>query len=245
MVRATSLLSPGRAAGLAALLGGLIAWDALAPSLPDIPTDLDVALVAAVLIPAVFLTVWLLLPLADAPRLLPAALGLVILSVALDVVGFASAFNVVKLVALVLGGLWFFQLFETLWLVVVVAVVIPWADIVSVYRGPTKAIVEEQPGVFEHIAIAFSIPGQDAAARIGPPDIIFFALFLAATVRFGLRPGATWIGMTLGLAGTLVATYVFDLGGLPALPGIALGFLVPNADLLWRALRMQEAPAEQ
>jgi hypothetical protein len=31
----------------------------------------------------------------------------------------------------------------------------------------------------------------------------------------------------------------FDLSGLPALPGIAVGFLVPNADLLVRRLRRQ------
>jgi hypothetical protein len=43
--------------------------------------------------------------------------------------------------------------------------------------------------------------------------------------------------MTAGLALTLVATYAFDLGGLPGLPGIALGFLAPNADVLWRSLR--------
>jgi hypothetical protein len=26
----------------------------------------------------------------------------------------------------------------------------------------------------------------------------------------------------------------WDVGGLPALPGLAFGFLIPNADLLWR-----------
>jgi len=41
---------------------------------------------------------------------------------------------------------------------------------------------------------------------------------------------------------TLLATYVFDVGGLPALPGIALGFVLPNLDLLWRALRERSAP---
>jgi hypothetical protein len=30
---------------------------------------------------------------------------------------------------------------------------------------------------------------------------------------------------------------LFDVGGLPALPLLALGFLLPNADLLWRAVR--------
>ena len=66
-----------------------------------------------------------------------------------------------------------------------------------------------------------------------------------AAARFGLRVGATWLGMTAGLGATLVATEIFDVNGLPALPGIALGFLLPNCDLLWRALRNREAPAEQ
>ena len=34
-----------------------------------------------------------------------------------------------------------------------------------------------------------------------------------------------------------------DLSGLPALPAIALGFLVPNADLLWREVRAAREPA--
>jgi hypothetical protein len=39
----------------------------------------------------------------------------------------------------------------------------------------------------------------------------------------------------LGL--TIAATVWWDLSGLPALPGIALGFLLPNADLLWSRWR--------
>ena len=83
------------------------------------------------------------------------------------------------------------------------------------------------------------MPGEDGAARLGPPDVIFFALFLAAARRFGLRVGATWIGMTAALSITLIATYTYDLRGLPALPAISLGFLLPNADLLWRSLRAE------
>ena len=83
--------------------------------------------------------------------------------------------------------------------------------------------------------MSFSLPGEDAAARLGPPDILFFALFLAAAGRFGLRVGRD-VGRDDGrVSATLVATYVFDLDGLPALPAVALGFLVPNVDLLWRA----------
>ena len=39
------------------------------------------------------------------------------------------------------------------------------------------------------------------------------------------------------LALTLILTTSFEINGLPALPAIALGFLLPNADLLWKAWR--------
>ena len=34
----------------------------------------------------------------------------------------------------------------------------------------------------------------------------------------------------------MVLTTFWATNGLPALPGISLGFLVPNADLIWRRL---------
>ena len=118
-----------------------------------------------------------------------------------------------------------------------VAVIIPWVDAISVWRGPTEYVVEQQPGVFEGLAIAFRVPGEENAAYLGPPDILFFALFLGAADRFGLRVRATWLAMTALLAGTLVVTAYTDVAGLPALPAICVGFLLPNADLLVRDLR--------
>jgi len=242
--RAPAVLSGRRPVwALAALLAALVAWDAFAADLPGVSDGLDVALVAVVLIPAAFAVAWLLLPFADARSILPVGLGLVVLCVLLDLAGLGAAFNVAKLVALTLLGFWFLRLFEELSWVVLVAALIPWADIYSVYRGPTREVVEERPGVFERVAVEFSLPGDHDAARIGPPDVFFFALFLAASARFGLRVGATWVGMTLSLSLTLLATYLFDVAGLPALPGIALGFVLPNLDLLWRALRERSAPS--
>lgn len=241
--RAPAVLSARRPGwALAGLLAALVAWDALAATLPGIPDGWDVALVALVLIPAAFAVAWLLLPFADSRRLLPAGLALIALCVVLDLAGLGAAFNVAKLVALTLLGLWFLRLFDELSWVVLVAALIPWADIFSVYRGPTREVVEERPGLFERVAVEFSLPGEHDAARIGPPDVFFFALFLAASARFGLRVGATWIGMTLSLSLTLLLTYAFDVAGLPALPGIALGFVLPNLDLLWRGLRERSAP---
>ena len=226
------------------LLAALVAWGAVADRLPALSDRWDVALVALLVFPATFLVVWLLLPLSTARGLLPIALAAGVLAVLLDLAGLESAFNVTKVVAFTLVGFWFVQMLEALSWVVLVAAIIPWVDIVSVYRGPTKVIVEQQPGTFDRIAIAFPVP-EGGGARLGPPDVIFFALFLAASTRFGLRPAATWIGMTAALSLTLVATYALDLNGLPALPALSLGFVLPNADLLWRGLRDPRPPEHE
>ena len=120
-----------------------------------------------------------------------------------------------------------------------VACIIPWVDAYSVWRGPTKEIVANHAHVFDVHSFAFPVPGEHAAANLGVPDLLFFALFLAAAARFGLRVLATFAGLLAGLGLTIAATVYFDLRGLPALPGIAVGFLLPNADLLVRRLRGQ------
>jgi hypothetical protein len=44
--------------------------------------------------------------------------------------------------------------------------------------------------------------------------------------------------MTALLAVTLVLVWSWeDVSGLPALPAVCLGFVLPNADLLWRDVR--------
>ena len=104
--------------------------------------------------------------------------------------------------------------------------------------------LDETAELFDRISISFRIPGEDSSANLGPPDVLFFALFLATAERFGLRAGWTWIGMTGLLALTLVLTASFDVAGLPALPAICVGFLLPNLDLLWRRARSRSAPAD-
>jgi hypothetical protein len=84
------------------------------------------------------------------------------------------------------------------------------------------------------------IESVDSAAKLGLPDLLFFGLFLAAADRFGLRRRATWLTMALSLGVTLAGTYFFEVDGLPALPLLAFGFLLPNLDLLWRAFRTRE-----
>jgi hypothetical protein len=227
------------------LLIALAAWDEVAPSLPATGGELwDVALIALILMPATFAVVWALLPLSHARGLLPAAVLVGATAVAADLAGLDGVFNVVKVVALTLFGFWFLWLFYELWWIVLVAAIIPFVDALSVWRGPTKVVVEEQPGLFERVSIAFRVPGDERTAQLGPPDVVFFALFLAAADRFGLRVGWTFIAMTGLVSATLLATSVFDVDGLPALPAVAVGFVAANADLVWRDLRSPQGRAE-
>ncbi|HEV8459445.1 MAG TPA: hypothetical protein VGQ38_01950 [Gaiellaceae bacterium] len=197
----------------------------------------DVAWLAFVLIPAVFGLVLVCLPLRTMPHLLLVGLGFVVLAVLLTILGWDVFANFARLAATMFLAWWFLQFFETLAWVVLVAAIIPWVDAYSVWRGPTKEIVNHHAHVFNVLSFAFPIPGVNAAANLGVPDLLFFALFLGAAGRFGLRVYWTWVCLVAALGGTIALTVWFNLNGLPALPGISLGFLVPNADLLWKRLR--------
>ena len=230
-----------RGAAGAALLGVLIAYYELSSHLWRAGVWLDVAWLAFVLIPAAFALVLLALPLADQRGLLAAGLcagGLAALLTAVDANVFA---NFLRLAAATFLGFWFLRFFETVGWVVTVACIIPWVDAYSVWRGPTKTILNQHPHVFTVLSFAFPVPGTHSAANLGVPDLFFFALFLAAAYHYGLRVVPTWLCLVASLGGTIALTVWWNLSGLPALPGIALGFLLPNADLLRRRLRRDRA----
>jgi len=242
--RAAALLSAPRALALAGLTLALAVYTAGADHLWDAGLTADVAFLTAVLFPATLLVPWITLPLARARGLLVVGLALVVFAVLCRLAHLDVLFNLAKLFALVAIGFWFLSYFETVAWAVLIALIIPVVDAISVWRGPTNYVVSEKPGVFEDVSIAFRIPGEDSSANLGPPDILFFALFLAAAERFGLRVGWTWLAMTALLSLTLVLTVTTDVAGLPALPAICIGFLLPNADLIWRELRRKPAPAQ-
>jgi hypothetical protein len=217
----------------------LAVWGTVAVDLPALRESLAVAVAALVVLPAFTLAIWLALPLARyrATWLLIAAAAAGVLWVVFYFADFEIASNIAKLSCFVLVGLWFLSLFEFLWWLSIVALLVPWVDIWSVAFGPTRYVTEEKPQFFDSVSIALHVPGQTATANIGPPDIVFFALFLAAAQRFHLRIAWTWICMTGFLSLTLALVWLLDSSGLPALPAVCLGFVVPNADLLWRDVR--------
>ena len=231
-----------RTIGLLVLAAGLGVYYAFHDRLWDASDWWDVAFLALVLIPACFAFVWLALPLRTWRGLLPTALAIGVLAWAFNVAEWHTPENFAKLAGVTLLGFWFLSYFETVTWVVLVAAIIPVVDSYSVARGPTKVIVEHHEQVFTNLSFAFPLPGENSAANLGLPDLLFFALFLAAAARFLLRPGWTWFAMVASFGGTIALALsgalerIFSLGGLPALPLLSIAFLLVNADVLWRRL---------
>jgi hypothetical protein len=229
-----------RVAAVLAVLTLLAVYYGISESLPDIGVWGDVAFVGLFLIPAFFSLTWLALPLwrmAPTVALGGAVIAFVVLALLFDLTGLDVAANFLKFAAVTAAGWWFLAFFESVSWVLLVAILIVPVDTYSVFQGPTKVIVEEQPQIFDALSIAFPIPGEHNSAQLGLPDVLFFALFLGAAVRFGLRPGLTWLLMTLSFAATLALAVAFEISGLPALPLRSAAFILANADLIWKQLR--------
>jgi hypothetical protein len=225
-----------RAGAFVVLAAAVVAWTAVAPHLGTVGLWPTVAIICVAVLPATLGLIYLALPLWSSRRLIAAGVVFVVTAVLSWEAGSHLVSNFAKLGAYTCAGWVFLRLFEELSWVVLVAAIIPFADAFSVAAGPTKEIVHHHIEVYSAVAVSFLGPGGPSSA-LGPPDILFFALFLAATVRWGLRPFWTWLAMT-GMYGlTLVLAVATDAGGLPALPFLSAGFLLANADLIWHRLR--------
>ena len=232
--RDASVLS--RVGAFVVLAAAVVTWDAVAPHVDEVSLWPTVAVIAAGVMPATLGLILLALPLWSRRWIIVAGAAFGVAAVVSWELNSHLASNFAKLGAYTCAGWAFLWLFEALSWVIIVAAIIPFVDAISVAAGPTKAIVNHHFEVYSAVAVAFLAPGG-LAADLGPPDILFFALFLAATVRWRLRPLWTWLAMTGMYSLTLVIANLTDVNGLPALPFLSFGFLLANADLLWRRFR--------
>jgi hypothetical protein len=238
-----SLLARPRVTALVAVGAAVCAWFLVAPHLGRIGLWPSIVLVSVAIIPGTLLLVLIALPLWNRLWLWVAVVVLALAAFLCTIADLGLAANFAKLWAATFAGWAFLRLFERLSWVVLVALVIPLVDIISVWKGPTHTITQHHFGVYTAVAIAFLVPGG-GAAYLGPPDILFYALFLAAAARWHLRVGWTWFATTFMYGFTVIMATAFNLDGLPALPFLSFGFLVANADLLWRAIRPSEDSSE-
>jgi len=227
-------LAPALAAGVA-----LVLWGYLSRYIPAPPIKLDIMLSSAIVLALLGLLVWGMLPLRALGRRLPliaaVALPLAILCVWLHLVPFA---NVAKIVAAGALGIWIAEELEQLSWIVIVAAISAAVDIVSVAVGPTKALLGKGPVVVGYFTIAVTWMGysyDEAYTGLGVSDVIFFALYLGAARRFGLRVGWSAVAMVASFLATIAAAMYWT--ALPALPLLSVAFLAVNGDLIWRKVR--------
>lgn len=217
----------------------LLAWGFGSSALPAVPVRLDIMVSSAVVLTAVGALVWGMLPLRALGRRLPlVALAALPFAVLFVWIGWVPAANVAKVVFAAALGIWIADELERVSWIVLVAAVSAAVDIVSVAVGPTKAILDKGPVVVGYFTVAVTWAGYtyaEAFTGLGVSDVIFFALYLAAAKRFGLRAGWSAVAMVASFLATIAAAMWWT--ALPALPLLSVAFLAVNADLLYRGLR--------
>lgn len=114
-------------------------------------------------------------------------------------------------------------------LIVVVAAIA--ADIFSVFAGPTGALVRTNSPLLDFLILVFPTFGSPLGFGLGLSDFIFLTLFAATARSLDLRYTATLLAVCTAAflavtAGLLLAR------PLPALPFIAIAFVLGNADLM-------------
>ena len=122
-----------------------------------------------------------------------------------------------------------------------VAVAASASDLFSVFAGPTKALVHEDAPVLDFLLLIFPTFGYPLGFALGLADFVFLALFIAIAAYLALKPLTTLVLCCVSiflamLVGLLLGT------ALPALPAIALAFLIANAPPLCRSFFANRKP---
>jgi hypothetical protein len=118
-------------------------------------------------------------------------------------------------------------------LIVVVAAIA--ADVFSVFAGPTEALVRTNSPLLDFLLLVFPTFGTPLGFGLGLSDFIFLALFAAAARTLDLRYTATLL-VVCTAAFLAVTAGLLLARPLPALPFIAIAFVVGNADLIVASL---------
>jgi hypothetical protein len=222
-----------------------LAYFLAAPALPALAAgDVTILVAGSIGLLLVAASTLALLPAHEmlvAPLLIACGSALLVAALNADSGGVGAGANVVE--ALLAGAA---ALLFARWLAVaVIAVAVPLfvaaVDVLSFAVGPTSRMLDD--GTARVDALSFDLPawgGAGSAGHLGFSDAFFLSLFAAWAWHFGLRRGATIAGMLIGLLGALAAGVILDRA-IPALPFIAAGYLLPNADRLWKLARRDGA----
>jgi hypothetical protein len=109
------------------------------------------------------------------------------------------------------------------------------SDLFSVFAGPTRVLVQEDSPVLDGLLLVFPTFGSPLGFGLGLSDFIFLALFAAASRFLNLRYAASLLGICFAAFLALTAGLLLERP-LPALPFIAVAFVLVNADLIVASL---------
>ncbi len=228
---------PGAATLAFAVPLAALAYFLAAPALPALPAGDATILVAG--------SIGLLLVAASTLALLPAhesligplliALGAGLLVAALNsdgARGVGAGANVVEALLAGAAGLLLARWLKGAVTAVAIPLFVAAIDVWSVADGPSSRLLAG--GTQRVDALSFDLPAwghAGGAGHLGLSDAVFLSMFAAWAWRYGLRRAATIAGMLLGLLGALGLSVALD-SPIPALPFVAAGYLLPNADRL-------------
>jgi hypothetical protein len=105
------------------------------------------------------------------------------------------------------------------------------SDLFSVFAGPTRVLVQEDSPILDGLLLVFPTFGSALGFGLGVSDFIFLALFAAAGRFLDLRYAATLLGVCFAAFLAVTAGLLLQRP-LPALPFIAVAFVLVNADLI-------------
>lgn len=146
-----------------------------------------------------------------------------------------SLANLLRILAAASVGISLARYIGSTGVVLLVVAVATASDLFSVYAGPTRALVEQDSPALDLLLLVFPTFGSVLGFGLGVSDFVFLALFAAASRFLDLRYPAT-------LLCTCSATFLAVTAGLwlerplPALPFIAIPFVLVNADLILASL---------
>jgi len=218
----------------------------IAPALPELHGGDTRVLVAGGLgMLMVAATALSLVPARDTtigPLLILLGTGLIV--AALNAGGVGATANVFEAMLAATLGLIFARLLSTPVIAIAVPLFVAAIDIWSVAHGPSKQLLEAPGDRVD--ALSFDLPtwgDGDSVGRLGLSDAVFLAMFATWAWRYGFRRVPTIIGLALGLVASLVLGVLLDRA-IPALPLIAVGYLLPNVDKIVGVLRMGHGEPE-
>jgi hypothetical protein len=139
--------------------------------------------------------------------------------------------NLARILAAACLGIALARYITSVGVVLIIVLAAIASDLFSVFAGPTRALVQEDSPLLDGLLLVFPTFGSPLGFGLGLSDFIFLALFAAASRFLNLRYVATLLGVCSG-AFLAVAAGLLLQRPLPALPFIAIAFVLVNADLI-------------